>query len=80
MLILFCFVVKLDTPTEIPAKEIAFYAYMLVRKYTRLVVFARKPVSLSSLYASLTDAGLQPKVMSEVLYFVCTNVAKTQQT
>lgn len=31
MLILFCFVVKLDSPTEIPAKEIAFYAYMLVR-------------------------------------------------
>lgn len=31
MLILFCFVVKLDSPKEIPAKEIAFYAYMLVR-------------------------------------------------
>eukprot|EP00903_Cladosiphon_okamuranus_P009603 g9141.t1 len=29
MLILFCFVVKLDSPTEIPAKEMAFYAYML---------------------------------------------------
>lgn len=30
MLILFCFVVKLDSPTKIPAKEYAFYAYMLV--------------------------------------------------
>lgn len=79
MLILFCFVVKLDSPTEIPAKEIAFYAYMLVRKYTRLVVFTRKPVFLF-LYASLTHAGLQPIVMSKVLYFVYTNVAKTQQT
>ncbi|CAM9514524.1 unnamed protein product [Pylaiella littoralis] len=29
MLILFCFVVKLDSPSEIPAREIAFYAYML---------------------------------------------------
>ncbi|CAM9505925.1 unnamed protein product, partial [Hapterophycus canaliculatus] len=29
MLILFCFVVKLDSPTKIPAKEYAFYAYML---------------------------------------------------
>lgn len=31
MLVLFCFVVKLESPTSIPAQEIAFYAYMLVR-------------------------------------------------
>ncbi|CAM9453897.1 unnamed protein product, partial [Ectocarpus sp. 8 AP-2014] len=29
MLILFCFVVKLESPTKIPAKEVAFYVYML---------------------------------------------------
>lgn len=31
MLVLFCFVLKLDDPDNVPAVEWAFYAYTLVR-------------------------------------------------
>lgn len=59
MLILFCFVVKLESPTEIPAKEVAFYVYMLVRVgYTLGEAGAMRSMPLVSLHRSPTGTKL----------------------
>lgn len=64
-MILFCFVVKLDSPTEIPAKEIAFYAYMLVsKKQIRLVVLARIITLLFS-FVSVRVKRFSPGLVSD---------------
>lgn len=42
MLLLFCFVVKLETPSRIPVQEVAFYIYMLVRgRLLRCYIYLR---------------------------------------
>lgn len=61
MLILFCFVVKLESPTKIPAKEVAFYVYMLVRG-VHVERGERAVLSMPCLLSPIVDGYVVPRL------------------